>query len=167
MSQVPTGQSTATTVKDYLASLPPDRLKAVTTLRALIRKNLPPGYREVVQYGIGWVVPLSRYPDAYNGQPLALARIASQKHYISLYLMTVYGYPEIERWFKAEYAKSGKKLKMVKCCLRFRSLDEIPLELVARTIARVSMEQYIATYESVRSKSLRAARAKGKSASKS
>jgi len=120
-------QSTATTVKDYLASLPPDRLKAVTTLRALIRKNLPPGYREVVQYGIGWVVPLSRYPDTYNGQPLALAGIASQKHYISLYLMTVYGYPEIERWFKAEYAKSGKKLKMVKCCLRFRSLDEIPL----------------------------------------
>ena len=120
-------QSTATTVKDYLASLPPDRLKAVTTLRALIRKNLPPGYREVVQYGIGWVVPLSRYPDTYNGQPLALAGIASQKHYISLYLMTVYGYPEIERWFKAEYAKSGKKLKMGKCCLRFRSLEEIPL----------------------------------------
>jgi uncharacterized protein YdhG (YjbR/CyaY superfamily) len=125
-------QSTATTVKDYLASLPPDRRKAVTTLRALIRKNLPPGYREVVQYGIGWVV-----------------------------------YPEIERWFKAEYAKSGKKLNMGKCCLRFRSLEEIPLELIAKTIAHVSMEQYIATCDSVRGKSLRAARAKGKSASKS
>ena len=99
--------------------LPPDRRKAVTTLRALIRKNLPPGYREVVQYGIGWVVPLSRYPDTYNGQPLALAGMASQKHYISLYLMTVYGYPEIERWFKAEYAKSGKKLNMGECCLRW------------------------------------------------
>jgi len=160
-------QSTATTVKDYLASLPPDRLRAVTTLRALIRKNLPPGYREEVQYGIGWVVPLSRYPDTYNGQPLALAGIASQKHYISLYLMTVYGYPEIERWFKAEYAKSGRKLTMGKCCLRFRSLDEIPLELIAKTIARVSMEQYIATCDSMRGKSLRAARAKGKSSSKS
>jgi hypothetical protein len=77
-------QSKATTAKEYLASLPPDRRKAVSTLRSLIRKNLPAGYQEIMQGMISWVVPLSRYPNTYNGQPLALAGIASQKKYISL-----------------------------------------------------------------------------------
>jgi hypothetical protein len=152
-------QSTAATVKEYLASLPPDRRKAIGTLRALVRKNLPKGYREVMQWGaIGWVIPLERYRDTYNGHPLCLAALASQRNYISLYLMTVYGHRETERWFKAEYARSGKKLAMGKSCLRFRSLDDIPLDLIGRTIARVSVDEYIRVYAAVKGKSLRATR---------
>lgn len=152
-------QSSALTVKDYIASLPPERRKPISTLRSLIRKNLPKGYRETMLYGmIGWVVPLSRYPDTYNGQPLCVAGLASQKNAMSLYLMTVYGHKETETWFKREYAKTGKKLDMGKSCLRFRKLDDLPLDVIAQTIARVPMEEYIATYERVRGRSLRAAR---------
>ena len=144
-------QSAATTPKDYLASLPADRRKAISTLRALVRKNLPKGYREVMQWGmIGWVIPLSRYPDTYNGEPLCVAGLASQKNAMSLYLMTVYGNKDIETWFKTEYAKTGKKLDMGKSCLRFRTLEDLPLELIGRTIGRVSVDQYIATYERAR-----------------
>jgi hypothetical protein len=153
-------QSSAATIEGYLASLPADRRKTVGELRGLILRNLPPGFKEVMQWGmIGYVIPLERYPDTYNGQPLALAGLASQKNYISLYLMAVYGHKGTEEWFKAEYAKSGKKLAMGKSCLRLKTPEDIPLALIEKTIARVSVEKYIETYESVKGKSLRAARA--------
>jgi hypothetical protein len=146
-------QSGAKTVKEYLASLEPERRREMTALRELILKNLPPGYQEVMHGGMIWyIIPLSRYPETYNGEPLGLAALASQKNYMSLYLMTVYGDRETESWFKAEYAKSGKKLDMGKSCLRFKALNDIPLDLIKKTIARVSVDQYIESYEALKRK---------------
>ncbi len=91
-------QSKAQTVKEYLAELPPDRRKEIETVRKVILANLPKGYEECMSYGmIGYVIPLSRYPETYNKQPLAIAALASQKNYMSLYLMCVYGDPSITR----------------------------------------------------------------------
>ena len=86
--------SNAATMDDYIASLPDDRRQAVAAVRKVVRDNLPDGYREGMLFGmIGWYVPLERFPDTYNGQPLGLAALASHKNHMSLYLNTVYGDP--------------------------------------------------------------------------
>jgi Domain of unknown function (DU1801) len=143
--------STATTPEEYLASLPEDRREAVSAVRDVVNRNLPPGYVEGMSYGmIAWWVPLETFPDTYNGEPLGLAGIASQKNYMSLYLMTVYGSVKEEAWFQERYAESGKKLNMGKSCLRFRHLDEVALDVIGQTIARASLERTLAHYAEAR-----------------
>ena len=149
--------SDATTPDEMIAALPPDRREAIAAVRDVIRANLPPGYQEGMLYGmIGYYVPLERFPDTYNGQPLGLAGLASQKNYMSLYLNTVYGDPETERWFRERYAASGKKLDMGKSCVRFRKLDDLPLDLIGETIARTPVDRYVEQYEAVRGSSRKA-----------
>lgn len=145
-------QSKARTVKEYLASLPDDRRKALEAVRKVIRKNLDKNYEEGMQYGmIGYFVPHSVYPDGYHcdpKQPLPFAGLASQKNHMSIYLMCNYGVPEHESWFRAAWAKTGKKLDMGKSCIRFKKLDDIPLELIGEAIKRVPAKKFIAIYES-------------------
>jgi uncharacterized protein YdhG (YjbR/CyaY superfamily) len=141
--------SNATTPDEMIAALPPERREAIAKVREVVRANLPPGYEEGMQFGmIGWYVPLERYPNTYNKQPLGLAGLANQKDYMSLYLNTVYGNPATERWFREQFAASGKKLDMGKSCVRFRKLDDLPLDVIAATIARTPVDKYIEGYES-------------------
>jgi Domain of unknown function (DU1801) len=148
--------SDATTPEEFIAALPTERRAAISMVREVIRANLPAGYEEGMQYAmIGYYVPLERFPDTYNGQPLQLAGLASQKDYMSLYLNTVYGDPETARWFRERYAASGKKLDMGKSCVRFRRLDDLPLDVVGETIARVPVDRYVERYEAVRGSSRR------------
>ncbi len=119
-------------------------------VRDVVRDNLPAGFEEGMQSGmIAWYIPLERLPDTYNGQPLGLAGLASQKNYMSLYLLSVYGDPRTEAWFKDRYAASGKRLNMGKSCVRFRRLEDLPLDVIGDTIARVDLDSYIAWYEKV------------------
>ena len=120
-------------------------------VRRLILENLPMGFQEVMQYGmISYVIPLPRYPKTYNKQPLAYVSLAAQKNYSSLYLMGVYGDPEMENWFVRRYRESKKRLDMGKSCVRFRTLDDLPLDLVGEAIARTSVEDFIQLYENAR-----------------
>ena len=140
-------QSDATTVAEYLAELPEDRRKALKRVRAEIRKRLPSGYREVMQYGmISYVVPLKRLPNTYNGQPLALASLGSQKRYMTVYLNNVYADPDLEAWFSGAYRKTGKRLDMGKSCVRFRSLDDLPVELIGEAVARTPVDAFVERY---------------------
>jgi len=152
--------TTAQTPDEYIASLPEDRGSAVAAVRDVVRRNLPPGFEEGMQYGIiGWYVPLERFPDTYNGQPLALAGLASQKQYISLYLNNVYGDPATERWFRERYAASGKRLNMGKSCLRFTRLEDLPLDVIGETIARADLDRYLTHYAEARGSSRQTRRA--------
>ena len=96
-------QSKATTVAAYLAELPTDRKAAMTKLRSTIKGNLPPGFAEVMQYGmISYVVPLKKYPAGYHttaNTPLPFISIASQKNFIALYHMGLYGDAKLLAWF--------------------------------------------------------------------
>lgn len=149
-------KSDAATVEAYLAELPPDRREAIAEARRTILANLPDGYEEQMTFGmIGYVVPLSRYPDTYNKEPLALAALASQKRHMAVYLNNVYGDPATLEWFTAAYAASGKRLDMGKSCVRFKRLADLPLDVIGETIARTSLEDFIAFYESARSKAKR------------
>jgi hypothetical protein len=140
----------ATTVKEYLDVLPDDRKDPMNAIRDIILTNLPQGYEECFGFGmITYIIPLKRFPDTYNKQPLMVAALANQKNYMSLYLMTVYGDKNTEDWFKDEFKKSGKKLDMGKSCVHFKKLDDLPLDLISQVISRVSVENYIKKYESI------------------
>lgn len=142
--------SSESTVEDYIASLPEDRRDSLRRVRNLIREHLPEGYEEGMLYGmIGYYVPLSTYPKTYNGQPLGYIALASQKNYMSLYLMSVYG--DNEHKFRMAYRKTGKKLDMGKSCVRFKSFDDLPADLIAQTVASLKPEEFIARYEEAHS----------------
>jgi len=152
--------SSAQSVDQYIAELPADRREAIVAVRDVVRRNLPAGFEEGIEFGmIAWYVPLERFPDTYNGRPLGLAALASQKQYMSLYLNTVYGDPQLAEWFTTRYAESGKRLNMGKSCLRFRSLDDLPLDIIGETIAKVPLDRYVARYQAVRGSSRQSRRA--------
>jgi uncharacterized protein YdhG (YjbR/CyaY superfamily) len=141
----------ATTVTEYLASLPAERRAAVAAVRKVINDNLPAGYEEGMQFGmIGWYVPLSSYPAGYGGNkkvPLPLVGLASQKTGMVLHFIGLYLDPDLCSWFTTEYRKSGKKLDMGKGCVRFKKLDDLPLDVVGRLVGRVSVKDHIADVE--------------------
>jgi len=146
-------RSEAVSVADYLAALTPERQAAVSTVRDVILEHLPTGYAEVMDFGmISYVIPLATYSTTYNKHPLMYAALASQKNYYSVYLMNIYGKPELMEWFEAEYRASGKRMDIGKACVRFKSVDDLPLELVGEAIARTSVADYIELYEASRRK---------------
>lgn len=144
-------QTDAQQVQEYLDGLPPDRRAAIETVRQAILKNLPSGYQETFDFGmLAYVIPLETYPKTYNGHPLMYAALASQKRYMSVYLMNIYGDAETERWFTQAYHDSGKKLDMGKSCVRFKTLDDLPVDLIGRAIARTPVAEHIKRYEASR-----------------
>lgn len=138
----------STTVTNYLAELPADRRAAIVAVRDVINANLPAGYVEGIQFGMpSWYIPLADYPNTYNGQPLMLAGLASQKQHMAVYLQSVYSSPELAAWFAKAYAASGKKLDMGKSCVRFKTLDGLALDLIGEAIAKSPKSFFIAAYE--------------------
>jgi hypothetical protein len=133
--------------------LPEDRRAAINAVREVILANLPDGYEETMQYGmIGYVIPHSLYPAGYHcdpKQPLTYANLGSQKNHMALYLMCAYGDEATAQWLRDSFAAAGKKLDMGKACLRFRKLEDLPLEVIGQAVARVPVQAYIDRVESV------------------
>jgi hypothetical protein len=143
--------SRAATVEEYLDELPPDRREVVSAVRDVVLRNLPDGYREAMSFGmIGYEVPLERYPDTYNRQPLVYAGLAAQKHHYSLYLTCAYQDSAQAERLREDFAAAGRRLDMGRSCVRFRSLDDLPLDVVGRSIAATPPEEFIRRYEEVR-----------------
>jgi hypothetical protein len=154
-------QTKATSVAQYLASLPADRRAAISAVRDVIRANLDPSYEEGIQYGmIGYYVPHTLYPAGYHTdpkQPLPFAALASQKNHMALYLMGIYcdcaagkeGETPDAQWFRDAWASTGKKLDMGKVCVRFQKLENLPLDVIGEAMRRIPAKAYIARYEAV------------------
>lgn len=145
-------QSQAATVDQYIAGLPEERKKAVSELRKVIKKNLPKGFEECMGYGmIGYVIPHSLYPAGYHcnpAQPVPFMNIASQKNFVAVYNMGVYGDPKLLKWFTDAYAKAGVgKLDMGKSCIRFKKMDKIPYELIGELASKITPKQWLELYE--------------------
>lgn len=142
-------QSMAATVAEYLSQLPDDRRATIEAVRAVILKNLDKGFQETMQYGmIGYNVPHTLYPRGYHcnpKEPLPFGGLASQKNHMSVYLMSVYGGDEA--WFRQAWAKSGKKLDMGKCCVRFKKLEDVALDVIGEAVKRANLKGYIEKYE--------------------
>src|SRR5687768_7794984 len=145
--------SKSSAVNAYLEALPAQRREVLSTVRDVVVRNLPKGYEESMNYGmINYTVPLERYPDTYNGQPLRYAGLAAQKNHFSLYLLGAYGDPRQVKKIETEFKKRGLKLDMGKSCLRFRKLEDIPLDVVGEMIASTPPADFIKTYEKSRKK---------------
>lgn len=144
-------QSDATSVEQYLAELPDDRRDAIETVRDEILRRLPDGYVETMNWGmISYEIPLSTYPDTYNGKPLMYAALASQKNHMAVYLSGVYTSDANRDAFHAKYRETGKKLDMGKSCVRFKTIDDLPVEVIGDSIASMDPEQFIDVYEQAR-----------------
>ncbi len=142
--------SNETTPAAYLASLPPERRKVIEAVRAVVKKRLPKGYVEAMNWGmLSYEIPLSRYPDTYNKQPLMYVALAAQKNNYALYLTGagVSSETALMARLAAAYTAAGKKLDMGKSCLRFKSLDELPLDVIGDIVASMSVERRIEVEE--------------------
>lgn len=146
-------QSSALTPDAYIDSLPDDRKAAISELRKIIKKNLPKGFTEKMSYGhIGYVVPHKLYPPGYHCDPklpLPFLSLASQKNFIAVYHMGIYGDPKLLKWFTDEFPKHSKtKLDMGKSCIRFKKPEHIPFALIGELCTKISVERWIECYES-------------------
>ena len=75
--------------------------------------------------------------------------LASQKHFIAVYHSGMYAQKEIYEWFVTEYPKHcSSKLDMGKSCIRFKKMNDIPYALIGQLTAKLSVEDWIAIYES-------------------
>ncbi len=160
-------RSSETTIKGYLNALPADRKAALVALRKTILANLPRGYEE--SYGGGFLsyqVPLEVYPDTYNKKPLMYAALSSQKGHMAVYLCTAYANPKVKKALEDGYKAAGKKLDMGKSCVRFKKLDDVPLDVIGASIAAMPMDAYVAFAKSVHSKEAKAARKTSKATKK-
>jgi uncharacterized protein YdhG (YjbR/CyaY superfamily) len=140
------------TVQEYIEALPEDRKPVIEKLRQVILANLPEGFEEQISSGmIGYVVPLSRYPQGYHvkkNEPLPFLALASQKNHIAVYHLGLYGNQILEAWFINEYAQRvPTKLDMGKSCIRFKNPDHIPYDLIAELCQKITVDAYIAAYE--------------------
>ncbi len=144
-------KSKATTVEEYLAELTPERRSVIEPVRQTILQHLPEGFVESFTWGmVSYEVPLARFPNTYNHQPLSYAALTAQKNHYALYLMCVaYDEPAVA-WLQEQFSQAGKKFDMGKSCLRFRKLEDLPLDVVAQVIQRYSVDDYIGYYQSTR-----------------
>ena len=144
-------QSSAATVAEYLESLPPYRQETLMVVRKVILENLPPGYQEVMNWGmITYEIPLQRYPNTYNKKPLMYVGLASQKNHMAIYLMSIYGNQGTNTSFIQAYKESGKRLDIGKSCVRFKKIEDLPLDLIGTVVAATPVEKLIVLYETAR-----------------
>ncbi len=134
------------TVAEYMEALPPEKREAMDAALKLVRKHIPKGYVEFMNWGvINWVIPLAEFAETHNGQPLGYVGLGAQKNYISLYLFACYG-QDVEH-LKEEFKKAGKRFDMGKCCLHFKTLDDLELKSVTQMIASKTPAQYLTIYK--------------------
>ena len=143
----------ASSVAEYISKIPAERQAAFERLMAIFRTHLPEGFEEGLGYGMpAFIVPHSIYPDGYHckpSEPLPFVSFASQKNFIALYHMGIYAIPELYKWWTEEFPKhSSKKLDMGKSCVRFKKPEDIPFELIEELAQKVTVQQWIETYES-------------------
>lgn len=145
-------QSQSKTPKEYLSELAAERVAPFTKLRDTILKHIPKGFEEGMAYGmISYVVPHKLFPAGYHCDPktaLPFISIASQKNYIALHHMGIYANPKFLDWFVAEYPKYSKtKLDMGKGCIRFKKMDQIPYDLIAELVKKMTVKDWVSIYE--------------------
>ena len=137
-------KSSAMTVEEYLAEIPSERRQAIDRVRQTILKNLPDGYEEAMNWGmITYQVPLEVYPDTYNKKPLMYAALANQKNHMAVYLTGIYMDEKLNQDFEEKYRATGKRYDVGKSCVRFRKLEDLPLELIGESIQAIDMEEFI------------------------
>lgn len=146
MATAPSSEATK-----FLEALPLDQREALAAVRRVVLKHLPSGYVERLSGKfINYEVPLERYPETYNGQPLMFAALTPQKNYCALYLVSAYQDPSAERALRAGFKAAGKKLDMGKSCVRFREAADLALDVIGSVVRDSPLKAFIAQHEAAR-----------------
>jgi len=139
-------------VREYIEKFNIEDQAVLNEIRKTILDHLPLGFEETLTYGmIGYVVPHSLYPKGYHvdpSLPLGLMALARQKHSFNFYHMGLYGDPQLMEWFKTSYVAQYGKLDHGKSCLRFKSKEKIPFNLIGILVEKISVQDWILAYES-------------------
>jgi hypothetical protein len=144
-------KAASTDIATFLADLPAERRREVERVREAVRRYLPAGYEEVISKNmLVYQVPLARYSETYNGQPLWYVALASEKSYLSLHLMSVYGDARQAQRLKDGFRAAGKKLDMGKACIHFKAADELPADVIAAAVASMPVERWVANARAAR-----------------
>ncbi len=147
-------QSKAQTVEQYLEELPQERREALEAVRSVILANIPDGYEEAMNWGmITYQVPLSTFSETYNKQPLMYLALASQKNNLALYMTGLTMDSQMSRNFEADYAATGKRRDIGKSCVRFKKIADLPLDVVARYIPKVTVDMLVDYHQRVHAES--------------
>jgi hypothetical protein len=142
--------SKATTVTEFLGSLPADRRREVVAVRKMVKAHTPRGYKERYYQGmILWEIPLTTYADTHNGQPLSYVAISVHKTHLALYLMGAYWLNDLGPVREA-FRREGKELDMGKACIRFAKADDLPLAALGKVIKSLPPGLFIMRYEQLR-----------------
>jgi hypothetical protein len=146
-----------TTVAAYLAALTPEKRAVIEEARAFVHKHIPKGYAEFMNWGvINWGIPLEEFADTYNGQPLCYVGLGAQKNYNSYYLMGAHDSSNGANLLAEAFKKAGKRLDMGKCCLHFKTLDDLELASVAKVIGMSTPKEFVAYYKRTKGLTCRA-----------
>lgn len=141
----------AQSVEEYIQDLPEYRRETIKEIRQLILDNIPEGYEETISWGmINYEIPLEKYPDTYNNQPLTYIGLAAQENHNALYLMSVYQDEELQDWLEEEFEEANKKMDMGRSALRFQNINDLPLDTIAKVIGLQTPDEFIAAYEETR-----------------
>lgn len=141
-------KSNATSVNEYLNELPADRKKEISIVRAHIIKSLNKGFAESMSWGmINYEVPLKTFAETYNGKPLMFAALASKKNHMALYLTTLYTNPETKDWLQHKFEEAGLKLDMGESCIRFKSANDLPLEVIGELISKTTVDSFVSYFK--------------------
>jgi len=155
-------KSNAKTVTEYLATLPEDRRAAVAKVRQVIVDNLDKDYEERMLWGVAaYVVPHRVWPSGHHtdpDKPIMMCGVSSQKNDMVVYMMNVFGGggglggdKALREWFGQAWVKAGKKMGMCVegaggCCIRFKKLDDISLDVIGEAVRRTPVKAYVASY---------------------
>ena len=138
-------------ISSFLANLPAERRREVERVREAVRRYLPAGYEEVISKNmLVYQVPLERYADTYNGHPLWYVALASEKSYLSLHLMSIYGDRALAQRLADGFRAAGKKLDMGKACIRFQTADDLPLDVIGQIVARIPPDRWVQIAQTAR-----------------
>lgn len=146
-------KSKANTVAEYVDSLPPDRREAIQTVRRVILENLDSDIHECMQYGvIGYCVPHTVWPHGHHTNPklpLMYMGLSSQKNDMVVYMLFLLHNPPEREWFDTAWnaGGAGKKICLevsgAGCCLRFKKVEDLSLDVIAKAMRRMPMKKYL------------------------
>lgn len=153
-------KSKAATVEQYLASLPEDRLAAVSTVRRFILDHLDKNLQECMQYGvIGYCVPHGVWPHGHHTNPklpLMYMGLSSQKNDMVVYMLFLHHNQREREWFDGAWKATGRKNHLEVggggCCLRFKKLEDLSLDVIGEAMRRMPVKTYLDDHAAVLAK---------------
>ncbi|MCO4793284.1 MAG: hypothetical protein KC493_06225 [Bacteriovoracaceae bacterium] len=140
-------------IENFLSTLPEKRRSEFSEILSVFRKNISSEFEEVLDGDmIRFELPLKLYPNTYNKKPLMFASLSNRKANMTMTLTAVYNDPKIKNSFIENCSNKKNKLETKRACIKFKSIDEIPLKLIGTSLKKIKQDKFVKNYESLMKK---------------